>query len=228
MKKSFFFFVVFNIGLFLNGQELSGVWLSGDNLLPETSKRSLDTPGKTVLNIDAKTLSNLTTNHNIKFKTNRKKTKFKIKGVKGKLVLDYASKELIVLKGADNTKYTFQKAKTGHTIAMNERQLKDFLVEQQCDLIYGIKGKFTKEQYFVDKKAKKPVQRYQFINFNENSNGYWSIRKIDGNAILIFEAGQNQYEGIFQITKVKVNGFDLVPLLKDNPMRGLTTIKTCL
>lgn len=228
MKQLFFFFTFFGICLFSNAQELSGVWLSSDNPLRSTPHLSSIIPGKTIMDIDGKGIGSVYTRSKHKLTSNRKKTKFKIKGVKGKFkVEDFGPKELI-LRGPKNNRFVFSKLNLSHKVGMNEKELQEFLVEQQCDLIQGIQGKFTLEQFFKDKKAKKPRERHQFINFNERSNGYWTIKKIRGNALFIFEAGQNQQEGIFQITKVKVNGFALLPLLKDNPMKGLTAVKTCL
>ncbi|WP_396637502.1 hypothetical protein [Maribacter sp. R77961] len=228
MKRIFFISTVFIISQFIIAQEPEGVWLSNDNPWQNSANLSKTIPGKTVVDFDRSSIGNINKENKNRFTINRKRTKFKIQGVKGKLKIESVDKNEIVLKGSKNTKYTFEKLDLTHKLEMGEKELQDFLVEQQCDLIQGIQGQFTKEQYYLDKKTKKPRGRYQFINFSERSNGHWAIKTIHGNAFLIFEAGQNQKEGVFQITAVKVNGFTLLPLQKDNPMKNLTAIKTCL
>lgn len=228
MKKLILILIFLGGISFANSQELSGVWLSNDNPLQNSSRPTETIASKIILDFEANIMGSINADKKRKVTSNRKKTKFKIQGVKGKLKIENYSQNEMVLKGSKNTSYIFKKLDLTHKLDMSEKELRDFLVDQQCDLIQGIEGQFTKEQFFLDKKTKRPLERYQFINFSERSNGYWTIKNIRGNAFFIFEAGQNETEGIFQITSVKVNGFKLLPLQENNPMKSLTSIKTCL
>ncbi|AZQ57819.1 hypothetical protein EJ994_03005 [Maribacter sp. MJ134] len=228
MRQLVFLSILLIINFFVKAQAPSGVWLSNDNPILQKATVSTALPGKTIMDFDTNSIGSINTRNKSRLTSNPKKSKFKIQGTKGKFKVESIGPNMLVLKGAKNKRYTFQKLDLSHKLEMGEKELQEFLVEQQCDAIQGIQGQFTKEQYYLDKKAKKPYGRYQFINYSEGSNGYWSIYTIHGNAFLIFDAGQNQNEGIFQITNVKVNGFTLLPLQNTNPMKELTSIKTCL
>lgn len=212
----------------VNSQELSGIWISNDYPLQNGSNIRNSIDGKTILDFDAYEIGFINSDRNSTIASNRKNTRLKIKGVRGKLKIEHIGQNKMVLKGSKNRTYVFDKLVLSHKLNMGEKELSDFLVDQQCDLIQGIQGKFTKEQFFLDKKAKKAHRRNQFINFSQRVNGYWYMKTIKGNTFFIFDSGQNKTEDIFQILSMKVNGFKLLPLQEDNSMKGLTWLKTCL
>ena len=51
-----------------------------------------------------------------------------------------------------------------HEIDAGREELNNFLINQHCDLIQDIKGRFTAERFFRDKPEQNRYKRNQFIN----------------------------------------------------------------
>lgn len=228
MKKAILIFVFFVSIFLVKGQEINGLWVSNSDVLQNKNATTNGVEGKILMDLGINQIEYINADTKIEIISNRKKTKLKIRGVKGKFKIQKIGQNKLVLMTSKNTSYTFDKLDLTHKLNMSKKELGDFLIKQQCDLIEGIKGQFTKEQFFLDKKAKKPTSRYQFINFSERDNGYWYIKTIKGNAFLVFNMAQKEKENIFQILAVKVNGFKLLPLQEQNSLSSLTWIKACL
>jgi len=228
MKKATFILVFLASSLVVKGQGMNGLWMSNKDILQNENATKNSIEGKILLDLDTNKIGHINADAKLEISSNRKKTKLKIKGVKGKFKIQKPNQNKLVLKAYNNTNYVFEKLDLRHKLNMSQKELREFLIKQQCDLIQGIKGQFTNEQFFLDKKAKKPIIRYQFINFSERDNGYWYIKTIKGNSFLVFNTAQKEKENIFQIIEVKVNGFKLLPLQKQNSLSDLTFIKACL
>lgn len=228
MKRLVFLLLILITHHGIHGQKINGLWLSHVNSL-EKEYPSIDgNEGKIIVDFDQNTIGYLNTDKKSKISSNKKQTKLKIKGVKGKLRIQKQSKDKIVLKDSKNISYIFERLDLSHKLQINAKEIRDFVLTQQCDLVDGIKGKFTKEQFFIDKKAKKPHTRYQFINFSQRDNGYWYVKTIKKNTFFILNTAQNETENIFQVTAIKVNGITLRPLLATNSRKDFTWFKACL
>lgn len=228
MQKATFILLFLVSSLLVKGQEMNGLWMSDSDILQNENTTKNRVKGKILLDLDTNKIGYINAENTTEISHNRKKTKLKIKGVKGKFKIKKSGQNKLVLITSRNTSHIFEKLDLTHKLNMSQKELSDFLVKQQCDLIGGIKGQFTKEQFFLDKKAKKSTSRYQFINFSERDNGYWYIKTIKGNAFLVFNTAQKEKENVFQILEVKVNGFKLLPLQEQNSLSSLTWIKACL
>jgi hypothetical protein len=208
-------------------QELNGIWLSDDgpskNLVVKDKKS-----GATFLDFDKNQLGNIATFNTSSLNLNRKKTKIKASGVKGKLKVQSLHDGLLILKGSKGATYTFKKLDLSPKINSSINELSDFLINQQCDLIQGIEGQFTSERFFKDKASKNYHKKNQYINFSGRDNGYWYFKKLRGNAFFVLTTGQNNSENIFQVLKLNVNGFKLLQLQDDGNIKNLNSLKTCL
>ncbi len=220
MNKIVPFLILLAFTINLNAQDLNGVWVSIHQ--KKNSKQS-----GMILDFNANKIGSIKSNKTGKLEVNRKQTKIKADGFKGKLLVQKRAENVLVLKGK-NSSYTFKKLDSKSKIAMSKKELSSFITGQFCDEIQGIKSQFTKEQFFVDKKNKKPHNRNQFINFTHRDNGYWYIKKINGMALFVFTVGQDKIENIFQISSMSLNGLKLTQLQNSNQVRNLTEIKTCL
>ena len=210
------------------GQKLNGLWISNDDPIKSAQKTLNRSVGGIILDFESNYMSSLQSESHKKMIVNRKGTKIKVSGLRGKLKVLKADENSLQLIGAKNTLYAFEKIDLSHKIEMNHKDLSNFLINQQCDLIQGMKAQFTAEQFFLDKKSKKAHKRNQFINYSNKDNGYWYFKKIKANAFFVFTTGQNQPENIFQIVSLSVNGFKLHPIQEDNTIKDLKAIKTCL
>jgi len=219
MKKLASLFLMFTVFSYTNAQDLAGVWVS-------TDKQKNDKTG-IILNFDTNVVGHIKNETSGKMTVNKKQTKIKADGIKGKLAVHQANRKSLVLKGK-NSSYIFKKLDSKSKISMSKKELGRFLTDQFCDQIQGIKAQFTREQFFLDKKNKKPHKRNQFINYTQRDNGYWYIKKVKGLALLVFTTGQNQPENIFQITSMSLNGFKLNQLQNSRQVYNLTELKPCL
>ncbi len=230
MKKRSFPYILLILLIFtINsyGQKLNGVWISNDDPIRNAPKKLKRSTGGIILDFESNSMSSIQSDSQKKIVVNAKENKIKVSGLKGKLKVLKADKNTIHLANK-STLYVFERLDLNHKIDMNAKELSSFLITQQCDLIQGIKAKFTDEQFFLDKKNKKPHTRNQFINFNKKENGYWYFKKIKGNAFFVFTTGRNKSENILQITGLSVNGFKLHHIQEDNNIKDLKAIKTCL
>jgi hypothetical protein len=220
MKKIASLLIIFATFSATYAQNLDGVWVS-------TGKQKKTHNADILLDFDSKTIGNINSNASGKIVVNRKATKMKADGIKGKLNVQKRGKNTLILNGK-NTYYILNKLNTAGKVNMTKKELGRFLTDQFCDEIQGIKAQFTKEQFFLDKKAKKAHKRNQFINYSQRDNGYWFIKKFKGYALLVFTTGQNKSENIFQIESVSLNGLKLNQLQNSAQVKNLTQIKTCL
>ena len=184
--------------------------------------------GKLILDFDALAMGAMNTDAKSAISFNKKQTKLKVKGIKGKFKIKQQNGEKLTMSNSKNKSFIFEKMELSHKIQMGTKELRDFVLAQQCDLINGIKAQFTKEQFFLDKKDKRSKKRYQFINFSTRDNGYWYFKIIDGNAFFVLNTAQKEPENVFQVKAVKVNGIQLQPLLKTNSKKDFKWLKTCL
>lgn len=111
---------------------------------------------------------------------------------------------------------------------MNINDVSHFLLNQHCGVIQDLTAEFTREQFFIDKKYKKPNKRFQVINYSERDNGYWYLKNIEGHALFVFTTEQNKTENIFQIISLDLKGFKLNQLYSDDHISDLKFMKTCL
>lgn len=228
MKKTSFLLVLLIFVSNTYGQKLNGVWISNDDPIRNAIQTQNRSAGGIIIDFDSNYMSTIQSDSHKNMVVNRKGTKIKVNGLKGKLKVLKVDENSIQLLGTKNTLYVFKKIDLSHKIEMNKKELSNFLINQQCDLLQGIKAQFTGEQFFLDKKSKKPHRRNQFINYSTRDNGYWYFKKIKGNAFFVFTTGQNKAENIFQIMSLNVNGLKLLPIQEDNAIKDLNTIKTCL
>jgi hypothetical protein len=228
MKKVIIIFIFLIGSMLVRAQEMNDLWISNSTILQNGNTTKNGVEGKILMDLGINKIEYINADTKIDISSNRKKTKLKIRGVKGKFRIQKQGQNKLVLITSKNSSHVFERLDLTHKLNMSKKELSDFLIKQQCDLVGEIKGQFTKEQFFLDKKAKKPTSRYQFINFSERDNGYWYIKTIKGNAFLIFNTAQKEKENIFQIIEVKVNGFKLLPLQEQNSLSDLTWIKACL
>jgi len=228
MKKAIVIFLCLTGSLLVKGQELNGLWVSNNDILQQKNTTENGIEGKIIMDLGTNNIRYINANNRINISSNRKKTKLKIRGVKGKFKIKKLGQNRLMLVSSKNKRHVFDKLDLTHKLGMSEKEMGDFLVKQQCDLIEGIEGKFTNEQFFIDKQFKKPTSRYQFINFSERDNGYWYIKTINENAFFVFNTAKQAKENIFQILEIKVNGFKLLPLQQQNSLSNLTWIKACL
>ena len=201
-------------------QNLDGAWLS-------SSKNNGKEKSNIVLDFDTNSIASIHTNNQGKIEVNKKQTKIKADGLKGKLQVVDVSQNTLKLKGKEGS-YTFKRIDSKSKIKLNKKELNRFLIDQFCDEIQGIKSQFTHEQFFLDKKAKKPHHRNQFINYTERDNGYWFIKKINGYAFLVLTTGKTESENIFQFTSLSLNGIKLNQFQNSRKVKNLTQLKTCL
>ncbi len=201
-------------------QNLDGAWLS-------VAKKNSKEKTNIVLDFDTNSIGSIHTNKKGKISVNKKQTKIKADGLKGKLQVLNVSQNALQLKGKNST-YSFKRMDSKSNIKLDHKELNSFLVDQFCDEIQGIKSQFTKEQFFLDKKSKKPHRRNQFINYTNRDNGYWFIKKMNGYAFLVLTTGKNERENIFQLTSLSLNGIKLKQLQNSRSIKNLTQVKTCL
>lgn len=138
-----------------------------------------------------------------------------------------SSKDVLVLTNKNN-RYTFKKLNSSNKLKLNITDVSNFLLNQHCGVIQNITAEFTEEQFFIDKKYKRPRKRFQVINYNKRDNGYWYIKMIEGYAMFVFTTEQNSAENIFQIISLDLKGFKLNQLFSDDHIKNLKLIKTCL
>ena len=220
MKKITSLIILLAISATCIGQNLDGVWLS---IAKNNSKENTNI----LLDFDTNYIGSIHTSKKGKIVVNKKQTKIKADGLKGKLQVSKVSQNSLQLKGK-NGSYTFKRIDSKSKIKLDNKELNRFLIDQFCDEIQGIKSQFTKEQFFLDKKSNKPHQRNQFINYTERDNGYWFIKKINGYAFLVLTTGKNERENIFQLTSISLNGIKLTQLQNSRKVKNLTQVKTCL
>lgn len=228
MKKLFFFLVFILTTLHLPAQELSGVWMSTDSHLQNIMTTTEHDSGVILLDFDMGLIGNMANSNTNPLTTNRKKTKIKATGFKGKLKVISIAKNRLILKGAKGITSVFKKLDLTHTIDIEPKELNTYLIEQHCGEIQGIQGRFTKERFFLDKAEQNKHKRKQYINFTDKDNGYWYFRTIKGNTFLMFTVDQKSPENIFQVKSLSLKGFDVVQLQNSNRISNLSLVKTCL
>ncbi len=219
------------VGLFtsiMHSQDVKGMWLANNTSFNNSINTLFSDHSRLIIDFDATSLGAFNGKKMQKISLNRKKTKLKIHGLKGKFKIEKIKANTLRIKSTKNGNFVFEKLDFSDKISMEENHIRDFLIKQQCNVISGLEGKFTKEIYFKDKKSKHARKRYQFINFSERSNGYWYIKKINGSAYFFFNKGNTKAENIFNISEIKINGLILKPLLENNTMKNLEWLKTCL
>lgn len=228
MKQLSCLLVLLLANITLNAQDLNGVWLAADNQLTNLTTTAQSIDGATIIDFDEGSIGNLAGIGHQPLTTNRKKTKIKAAGIKGKLKVQTVDKKRLVLRGAKGITTVFKKLDLTHKIDIDQKELNTFLTEQHCGTIEGIQGRFTLERFFLDKPDPQQHKRKQYINFTDKANGYWYFRKIKGNAFLVFTVDQKATENIFQILSLRLKGFDLLQLQNSNRIQNLNLLKTCL
>lgn len=230
MNKVIFIFFVLAGVVDSFGQELDGVWMSYNNRI--INSKSVYTRGDEGILID---FDNLSMGHiksdtliNVMANFKNKKVKLRVEGIKGKGKLNKFGLDSLEMNSGQNTVHVFRKLDLSHKINWAKKEITDFLIKHKFDSIQGIKGEFSKGQFFRDITFDRPHTKNQFVNKNWNDYGYWFIKKINGNAFLVFTIGQTEPNNILQILSVDKNGLRLRPLQDDEWMKNLTEIKTCL
>lgn len=229
MKKLTIFLALVLAVNTLNAQDLNGVWLATDNQLENLATINNHEKGAVILDFNQGVIGNMSSITNgSSLDLNRKKTKIKVSGIKGKLKVISIDKDRLVLKGAKGITANFKKLDLTHKIDFGQKELNNFLIEQHCGIIQGLKGRFTTERFFLDKPEQNMYKRKQYINFTDKKNGYWYFRKIRGNAFLVFTIDQKSPENIFQVLSIRLKGFDLLQLQSDDRIKNLSLLETCL
>lgn len=229
MKKALLFIFIVVTFINLNGQELNGIWVSNDNLSNTKAKSLISQDGVSIIDFDKNSMTSINNrSHNKTIVLNKKETKIKINGLKGKFKVHKPNKEALVLTGKNNTRYTFKKLDSTYEFDLSTKEISSFLLSQQCGLIQGIQVEFKNEQFFIDNQSNAPKNRFQVINYSKRDNGYWYIKKMNKFAVLVFTTEQNKTENIFQITYLDLKGFQINQLYSDNQIKNLKLMKTCL
>lgn len=224
---SLLFFVLFYTTICCS-QQLKGVWVSNKKFSNKKISNKPNDNGGIIIDFDTKTMSSFLDNSTKQIKVNRKETKIKIEGQKGKYIVKSNISGTLVLIGPKKTLHKFKIINKVGALNMGTQELESYLVNQQCGLIQGLKVQFTKEQFFLDKKAKQPLKRFQLINYTTRDNGYWYFKKYKKNVFFVFTTEKNTPENILQILEIDLKGFRLNQLESDNNIKNLTEIKTCL
>lgn len=220
--------IILVIGFTINAQELNGVWMSIDDPIENFATANKRANGGIIIDFDDNLIGNLETIPYRPITLNRKKTKIRATGIKGKLKVQTLNQDLLILRGSKRVMYVFKKLDLAHKIDAGREELTNFLINQHCDLIQDIKGRFTAERFFKDKPVQNRYKRNQFINITYRDNGYWYFTKIKGNAFLVFAMGKSTPENIFQVLSLQLKGFNLLQLQNDGDIKDLTMLKTCL
>ncbi|QLG45304.1 hypothetical protein [Costertonia aggregata] len=210
------------------GQELNGVWMSYNNRIVEGTTYHTTGDEGIIIDFDNSTMGHIKTDTVVKIKVNFRKSKIKSRALKAKIKFRQFGQDSIEMNGLENTIYVFRKLDLAHEIDLDKNEISDFLITHQFDSIQGIKGEFSGDKFFRDITLNTPQPKNQFVNKNWNDNGYWSVKKIKGNAFLIFTIGQTEPNNILQILSISQNGLKLNQLQTDEWMENLTEIKTCL
>ena len=208
-------------------QKLEGVWISIDDPVPSGSKYQRS-KGGIIIDFDKGYTITTASVSNKKISVNKKGTKIKAKGGLGKLKVIKSTQNSIHALSSKNILYVFEKVDLNTKFQLSKKEVSTFLVKQQCELIQGIKGQFTTELFFLDKKSKQPIHRNQFINYTTRDNGYWYLKKIRNSLLFVLTTGKDKTENIFQITGLDLKGIKLKQLQEDHEIRNLNEIKTCL
>ena len=177
----------------LNSQELNGVWILNDNLSNTKAKSPISKDGVSIIDFDKNSMTAI--NNRFHKKTvvlNKKETKIKMNGLKGKFKVHKPNKNAFVLTSKNNTRYTFKKADESYEFDLSTDEISSFLLSQQFGLIEGIQVEFKNEQFFIDKKSDATLNRFQVINYSKRDNGYWYIKKIKKFAFFVFTTEQNK------------------------------------
>ena len=208
-------------------QKLEGVWITTDDPISSgfNYQRS---KGGIIIDFDKGYTSTTSSVSNKKISVNKKGTKIKAKGGLGKLKVIKSTQNSIHALGSGNMLYVFEKLNLNTKLQLSKKEISTFLVKQQCELIQGIKGQFTTELFFLDKKSKQPIHRNQFINYTTRDNGYWYLKKIRNSLLFVLTTGKDKTENIFQITGLDLKGIKLKQVQRDHEIRNLNEIKTCL
>lgn len=228
MKKLFLLVVLVLETSLLTAQEPNGVWIATDANLGNLAITTKHDSGVILLDFDKGFIGNMANTTSEPLTANRKKTKIKVTGIKGKLKVLSIENDQLVLKGSKGTTSVFKKLDLTHIMEIEPKELNTYLIEQHCGEIQGIQGRFTNERFYLDKTEKGKYKRKQYINFTDKTNGYWYFRKIRGNSFLVFTVDQKSPENIFQVKSLSLKGFNLVQLQNTSSISNLSLLKTCL
>lgn len=216
------------MGFTIYAQELDGVWMSIDDSIENFVTASKRGDGGIIIDFDDNLIGHMATIPYQPITVSRKKTKIRATGIKGKLKVQSLDQDILVLRGSKRVMHVFKKLDLTHKIDAEREEMANFLINQHCDLIQNIKGRFTAERFFRDEPVQNTHKRNQFINSTDQDNGYWYFTKIKGNAFLVFTVGKNTPENIFQVLSIQIKGFNLLQLQNDDRIKNLETLKTCL
>lgn len=210
------------------GQELKGVWLNYNNRVIDKFKPYTSGGEGLFMDFDNLTMGHIKSDSLVKIEVRTKKNTAKIKvgGLREIGRFRIFGQDSLELDSGDNKIEVFRKLDLSHRIPMTEKEIANFLIANSFDSIQGIKGVFSKDQFFLDKTFGRPHVKNQFENKNWDDAGYWLVKKINENAFLIFTIGQLERMNIFQILAITNDHVKLIHLQEDDYMRNFTELKT--
>ncbi|TVZ17280.1 hypothetical protein [Maribacter sp. MAR_2009_72] len=130
--------------------------------------------------------------------------------------------------GSKNTKYILKQLDLSHPIDWNENDIMDFIIDQQCNPVYGVDLKFINQPYHDGGHVNSKGVNYSLLNQDNGNTGYWFVRKIESNAFIVLNLGKKEPESIFQITSITLNGLKFQPIQEYKELQNLRLITTCL
>lgn len=228
MTKTILLLATLVVSNLLSAQDLDGVWIATDDQVKKLATSNSHFDGAVLLDFDNGLIGNMANISNEKMIINRKKTKIKAAGLKGKFKIERLGPKQLVLKGAKGVSSSFKKLDLSHKIEIDPNDLNDYLIEQHCGVIQGVQGKFTDERFFKDSNEGSKLKRNQYINFTDRKNGYWYFRNIRDNTFLVFTVDDNSTENIFQVLSLRLKGFDVLQLQNSKRVSDLNLLETCL
>jgi hypothetical protein len=176
-----------------------------------------------LLNFDNNTLSSFDSRSAEIIKVNEKKGRIKIKGRKGKLKYERLTEDSKTVTESKKSSYILKRLDLTNKIEIDELEMSNFLVDQQCSPIKGLDISFLSDKYSINN-----TYLHKLIHENKSEVGYWFIKKYKENAFIVFNVGMNKPTNIFQIATFSLNGFRLIPLQIENDLKSVTQLRTCL